>query len=147
MQYRIFYLDEESQELCAIIAPFGKYKYKSPPMGLKCAPAIAQQVMEHVLCRHANVKVYLDDIDVLQHLKYQVLFNKVLSHLRTYSFTINSLECEWTSQETVWLRNRLTQTGPKSWKKCISAILEQEPPGNIKEMRSFLSAINTYWLM
>jgi hypothetical protein len=62
MQYYTFELDEESQDLCAIITSFGKYKYLRLPLGLKCSPDIAQAVMENVLSDIKDADVYIDDV-------------------------------------------------------------------------------------
>jgi hypothetical protein len=62
MQYYTFQLDKESQDLCTIIKPFGKYKYLILPMGLKCSSGITQAAMENILSDIENADVYIDDV-------------------------------------------------------------------------------------
>ena len=94
MQYYTFESDDESQNLCTIITPLGKYKYTLLPMGLKCSPDIAQSVMENVLLGIDAANIYIDDVGAFfssgqEHL---ALFDTVLHCLCNNGFTINPLK-------------------------------------------------------
>ena len=62
MGYYHIPLDEESQQLCTTILPWGKYQFQHLPMGIKNSPDIFQAVMEEVLGDIDYARTYIDDI-------------------------------------------------------------------------------------
>jgi hypothetical protein len=62
MGYYHISLDEESQKLCSFVMPWGKYRYKGLSMGIKVAVDVFQEVMTELFSDLDYVRVYLDDI-------------------------------------------------------------------------------------
>jgi hypothetical protein len=63
--YYTIRLNPDSQKLCTIVTPFGKYQYLRLPMEISCSPDMFQEKMSELM-QHLNfVRTYLDDLLVI----------------------------------------------------------------------------------
>jgi hypothetical protein len=88
MQYYMFALDEESNDLTTIVTPFGKHHNNVLPMGLKCLPDFAQETMVRDI---DDAEVYIDNISAFSpnwehHLQ---LLHTIFTKLQENSFTVS----------------------------------------------------------
>ncbi|CAB9507309.1 expressed unknown protein [Seminavis robusta] len=130
----------EKQSRYAHVISFG-YQYQRLPTGCCQSTDYAQRSMEDVLHDIEEVEVGCLAESWQQHIKH---LDCILPCLQANNFTINPLKCEWAVQETDFLGLWLTPTGIKPWKKKIDTILELERPTNLRELRSFVGAVNFY---
>ena len=84
MQYFTFELDKDSKNLSVISTPFGLYKYKYLPMGVKQSIDIAQEVMGNYFCDVDDVEIYIDNIGCFS--------SSFSTHIHTLDINLTSLE-------------------------------------------------------
>ena len=65
MGYYTIWLDPDTQKICTIVLPWGKYSYLRFPMGVTCSPDIFQEKMTGLMQTLEYVKTYLDNLLVL----------------------------------------------------------------------------------
>jgi hypothetical protein len=92
MGYYHIPLDLEAHKLCTTILPWGKYQYKTLPMGVKTSPDIFQRIMYEILVDIPNIQVYLDDIIIKSNGTFEehaVIMRQVLERLQKANFRAN----------------------------------------------------------
>jgi transposase InsO family protein len=148
--YYTFELDEESSWLCILVTPFGKYRRKRLPMGLKQSPDWAQAAIEIPLIEadllRECVEAYMDDVGIFSNSfeEHMIHLDKTLYTLDAEGFTINPTKCLWCVQEMQWLGHWLTPEAIKPVNQRIKGIVQLDRPKTVKQLRSFLGMINYY---
>ena len=149
--YNQIVMDKEDQEKTSFITSKGLFCYKVMPFGLKNAGATYQRLMNRMFHYQIgkNIEVYIDDMLVKSreeddHLKdIEETFNK----LRKYQMRLNPSKCAFGVSSGKFLGFMVSQRGIKANSDKIKAILEMQPPRNIKEIQGLtgrIAALNRF---
>ena len=149
--YNQIKMDEADQEKTSFITSQGLFCYKVMPFGLKNAGATYQRLVNHMFRTQIgrNIEVYVDDmlvksLDEERHLDdLQETFNT----LRRHQMKLNPKKCAFGVSSGKFLGFMVSQRGIEANPDKSQAILDMEPPKNIKEVQSLtgrVAALNRF---
>ncbi|GFX48771.1 hypothetical protein TNCV_3479551 [Trichonephila clavipes] len=129
----------------AFVCPFGTYRFKRMPFGLKNAPATFQRLMD-LFRRGLPVLAYLDDIIIMSPTFEQRLadLEAVFKRLMDFKLRANSEKCQFSCSRVKYLGLWITPQGIEVDHEKTSAILGIPPPKNVKQLQSFLQTCSWY---
>ena len=147
MGYYHIPLDEHSQALCTTVLPWGKYRYKKLPMGIKNSVDIFQEIMSNMMGDLEFTSTYLDDILIVSDGTFEDHLNKVkqvLDRLEKANFHANVKKCFWGEASIEYLGYQISRNGIQPQPKKVEAILRLKEPKNLRQLRHFLGMVNYY---
>ena len=133
-------MDEADQEKTSFITSQGLFCYKVMSFGLKNAGATYQRLVNHMFRPQIgqNVEVYVDDMLVksLDEDKHLDDLRETFDTLRRHQMKLNPSKCAFGVSLGKFLGFMVSQRGIEANPNKIQAILDMEPPKNIKEVQS-----------
>ena len=140
-------MDEADQEKTSFITSQGLFCYKAMPFGLKNAGATYQRLVNHMFRPQIgwNVEVYVNDMLVksLEEKKHLDDLQETFDTLRWYNMKLNPSKCVFGVSSSKFLGFMVSQRGIKANLNKIQAILNMEPPKNVKEVQSLTRWVAT----
>lgn len=138
---------EEDRDKTAFITPFGLFRFKRMPFGLKNAPAVFQRLIDKFKTGlNVTILAYLDDLLILSdsfesHLKdLKIVFDR----LKHFKLRANRKKCHFVVERIKYLGHVLTPEGICANPEKVSAIANLTSPKNIKELRTFIQTCSWY---
>ena len=144
-------LDEANQEKASFITNQGLFCYKVMPFDLKNAGSTYQRLVNHMFRPQIgrNVEVYVDDMLVksLDEGSHLDDLEEIFETLRRYKMKLNPSKCAFGVSSGKFLGFMVSQRGIEVNPDKIQAILNMEPPKNIREVQSLtgrVAALNRF---
>ncbi|RWS01956.1 pol polyprotein-like protein [Dinothrombium tinctorium] len=141
-------LREIDKHKTAIICLFGLFEFNRLPQGLKISPNYFQMLMEKALEKVINdcAKVYLDDCLVHSKIASNHIndLEKTLKCIKEANIKLRPSKCQFFKEKIEFLGKIISKNGIEISEDRIKAINLIKEPQNLKELKSFLGAVNYF---
>lgn len=138
----------EDRDKTAITTPFGTFRFKRMPFGLKNSGATFQRLMDRFRrgLKDIVVIIYLDDIIVIstsleEHIKD---LQQVFDRLREFKLRAKREKCNFACSQVKFLGHIITPEGIRPNEEKVAAILNLPPPRNVKHLLTFLQTASWF---
>ena len=125
----------------------GTYRFVTCFYGLSVMPTEFQKVMDILLAKFREVFVFIDDILIVTKGTKQNHLDKVREIRKTLDeakLQLKAGKCKIANHEIEWLGFKMTSQGISPVNSNVQGITEKLRPTNLKELRSFLGAVNQF---
>ena len=142
-------LDERSSHLTTMNTPFGRYRWKRLPFGLKVSSAIFQKALQQALSGLKGVECVADDIIVYgvgdtradAEKNHDQRLRALLHRCREKHIRLNSKKCVLKTTSITFLGHIVSDQGLRPDPKKIQAILELPNPTNKTEIQRLQGSV------
>jgi hypothetical protein len=147
MGYYTIRLSPDSQKLCTIVTPFGKYQYLRLPMGISCSPDIFQEKMSDLMQQLYVVRTYLDNLLVISSSTLDDHWEKmevVFKLLSDEGLRVNAEKSTLCAEEIEYLGYWISKLGIQPIPEKVETIKNMVRPTTRTELRRFIGMVNYY---
>lgn len=132
----------------AFICPFGTYRWKRMPFGLKNSPSTFMRLIDRFRAGLQDVSIlaYLDDLIIISQSFKEHLedLRKVFDRLLMFKLRLNRDKCYFIKESIKYLGHLITPQGIRPDPGKVAAILERPCPKDGKQLLSFLQTCSWF---
>ena len=132
-------VDKSSRDKTTFGSPFGKFRFRRMPFGLKNATVYFQRMFEKALRSCRNICTpYIDDVLILsKRPEYHIEHVKVLIALREAELTAKPEKYEWGTEYLTYLGHRVGREQVAVPETRADVMASYKKPQSQKNMRAF----------
>lgn len=140
----------KDQDKTAFVTPFGMYRFKRMPFGLKNAPATFQRLIDRFRSgsslKDVTVLAYFDDILVISDSYQRHLsdLRAVFDRLRLFKLRANRDKCVFAREKVKYLGHVISQEGISPDEDKVRAVLDMKEPKCLQHLRTFLQTCSWF---
>ena len=142
-------LDEQSSLLTTFATPWGRYKWKRLPFGLKVSSEIFQKRLLQALDGLTGVQCVADDIIIWgsSDAEHDERLHKLLQRCQSVGIVLNKEKCQYRLKEITFLGHIVSSSGLKPDPCKVEAIVNMEPPtckDDVHRLRGMVNYLARY---